>query len=1023
MKLNLLSKSIMLFLFAVLFAFGTGEISAQSSPQILTGTGTFTVPCGVTSLKIRAVGGGGGGGVVGNAGQGTGGGGGGAYAEITTYPVKPGDTFTYSAGSGGNGTVDNSAGGSTTVSLLGTVVLSANGGGGATGGNPGVGATTGTTGDVKFGGGNGFGGSAANIGKSSGGGGGAGSSAGRGNDATSIIGATAATGSTYGGKGGDGKENKIVGAVGGNYGGGGGGSVGAAGGNGGPGVVVFEYTVAPAGVITMPATPPTVCVNTAISFNLSTSNVSGAVVSGLPQGVTGSFQNNVVTIGGTPTVAGTFTYVITANNCPTNSFSGTIIVNPAVTAGTISPANTTICAGSTTTLTSNGTGGGTWSSSNANVATVSSTGVVTGKVAGTTTITYTVTGCGSGNKTAIATITVNATTVITKDPQSFTGSYCNGSSAGALIVEAAGTNLNYEWYKSTNIAGPFVKISVDPTSSSYTPSTASAGTVYYYVKVIGTCGTLDSKVATVRVGADNVWDGTNWSETGTSSNMPGYTAVIAAAYNTATNGAITACNIRVNSNISFTVDGSNGATIQNDISNNGTITVKSGANLIQVSPAGQYTGAATSFIVEREAKALENNYPQKIDFVYWSSPVKAQTFAAFSPKAYAIREYLESSDRFTPTADASFVAAKGYSVWAETDKPGPYDKTYRFRGVPNNGDINIAVKLAANGYNLVGNPYPSNLNFDQLVADNSNTIYNVMYRWKTAGLTATPTNGSKAYVDTNYIVYTGTGSNVIGETGDISVGQGFIIQSKIAGVLNFKNSMRTTAAAKFYDKQVSVRDRFWLQLTTPEKMENTLLIGYVDGATDGYDDDFDGESFTLSSDLFYSFLDKTRLIIQGKSPDFKISDRILLGANLYGKGMHTISLAKAEGRFASSQKIYLKDNKTKTYTDLTAGSYTFDAEAGINDNRFEIVYVAGVLGTDIVAKSKLIVYKQSNLFIVHGGKKMKGVEMYDVSGRLVKNTAAASDSLEIPIDSLASGLYILRVNYEDGTVQTKKVLK
>lgn len=852
----------MLSLFAVLFAFGTGIISAQSQTTgALTVNGTFTVPCGVTSVKIKAIGGGGAGGYISTGSTGSGGGGGGAYSEITLSNLDANQEFTYTVGAGGIATNGIANGSPSKVMSKGVFVLEANGGAGASGQTGGSGGSviTGASYTMRTGG-NGAIGVKANQGKIAGGGGAAGSSLGNGGNASGSTSGKAVKDpliKTYGGDGGDGGNTGVNGFI---YGGGGGGSTSnELGANGAGGVVVFEYTTPPAPIIS---------------------------------------------------------------------------VQP-----------------------------------------------------------------------------------------SFTGSYCKGTQAQPLKVTATGANLTYQWYKSTNIAGSFEIVSVDGTSSSYTPSTVSAGTVYYYVKVTSNqCASINSDIVMVRVGADNVWDGTKWSETA-NSNMPGYTAVIAGPYNTANNGAINACNIRVNSNISFTVEGSNGATIQNDISNNGTITVKSGANLIQVNPVGQYTGAATSFIVEREAKALENNYPQKIDFVYWSSPVKAQTFAAFSPKAFAIREYLESSDRFTPTADASFVAAKGYSVWAETDKPGPYDKTYRFIGVPNNGDINIAVKLTANGYNLVGNPYPSNLNFDQLVADNSNTIYNVMYRWKTAGLTATPTNGSKAYVDTNYIVYTGTGSNVIGETGDISVGQGFIIQSKIAGVLNFKNSMRTTTAAKFYDKQVSARDRFWLQLTTPEKMENTLLIGYVDGATDGYDDDFDGESFTLSSDLFYSFLNKTRLIIQGKSPDFKTSDRILLGANLYGKGMHTISLAKAEGRFASSQKIYLKDNKTKTYTDLTAGSYTFDAEAGINDNRFEIVYVAGVLGTDIVTKSKLMVYKESNLLIVRGGKKMKGVEMYDASGRLVKNAPAASDSLEIPIDSFSSGFYILRVNYEDGTVQTKKVLK
>ncbi len=54
---------------------------------------------------------------------------------------------------------------------------------------------------------------------------------------------------------------------------------------------------------------------------------------------------------------------------------------------------TTLCVGTTTTLTG-GTAGGTWASSNTAVATISTSGVMTGASAGTSTISYTVTGCG-----------------------------------------------------------------------------------------------------------------------------------------------------------------------------------------------------------------------------------------------------------------------------------------------------------------------------------------------------------------------------------------------------------------------------------------------------------------------------------------------------------------------------------------------------------------------------------------------------------------------------------------------------
>lgn len=65
------------------------------------GTGTFTVPVGTTSLDYLVVGGGGGGGA--GSGTGAGGGGGGGSVKIGTLSVTPGDVISYSVGNGGAG--------------------------------------------------------------------------------------------------------------------------------------------------------------------------------------------------------------------------------------------------------------------------------------------------------------------------------------------------------------------------------------------------------------------------------------------------------------------------------------------------------------------------------------------------------------------------------------------------------------------------------------------------------------------------------------------------------------------------------------------------------------------------------------------------------------------------------------------------------------------------------------------------------------------------------------------------------
>lgn len=119
------------------FLRGDGSWQALSVPaspgtQTFTSSGTFTVPAGVSLIKVTVVGGGGGGGGgyqasnYSNAGGGTGGGGGVAVGYVS---VTPGSTHTVTIGAGGAGTNSWSNGSAGGTSSFGSV-LSATGGGG-----------------------------------------------------------------------------------------------------------------------------------------------------------------------------------------------------------------------------------------------------------------------------------------------------------------------------------------------------------------------------------------------------------------------------------------------------------------------------------------------------------------------------------------------------------------------------------------------------------------------------------------------------------------------------------------------------------------------------------------------------------------------------------------------------------------------------------------------------------------------------------------------------------------------------
>jgi uncharacterized protein YjdB len=120
--------------------------------------------------------------------------------------------------------------------------------------------------------------------------------------------------------------------------------------------------------------------------------------------------------------AGTYSLVVTANGNASSNY--TFTPGPAA----ISPATVSICGGATTTLT-DATSGGTWSSSSTAIATVGSTGIVTGISGGTANITYSVGSCF-----ATRIVTVSAPGAISGG-----GAYCAGVAATLTSSPAGGT--------------------------------------------------------------------------------------------------------------------------------------------------------------------------------------------------------------------------------------------------------------------------------------------------------------------------------------------------------------------------------------------------------------------------------------------------------------------------------------------------------------------------------------------------------------------------------------------------------
>ncbi|PIZ05898.1 MAG: hypothetical protein COY57_04805, partial [Flavobacteriales bacterium CG_4_10_14_0_8_um_filter_32_5] len=254
-------------------------------------------------------------------------------------------------------------------------------------------------------------------------------------------------------------------------------------------------TVNPNNTVSAASSSPTVCINTAITpITHTTTGATGiGAASGLPAGVTATWAGNTITISGTPTVAGTFTYTIPlTGGCGTVNATGTITVTPnnTVSAASSSPTvciNTAITPITHTTTGATGIGAasglpaGVTASWAGNTITISGTPTVLG------TFNYSIPltgGCGTVNATGTITVTPNNTVsaasasptvcinvAITPITHTTTGATGIGAASGL----PAGVTATW--------AGGVITISGTPTV---------LGTFNYSIPLTGGCGTVNA---------------------------------------------------------------------------------------------------------------------------------------------------------------------------------------------------------------------------------------------------------------------------------------------------------------------------------------------------------------------------------------------------------------------------------------------------------------------------------------------------------------------------------------------------
>ncbi|AWG23062.1 hypothetical protein FFWV33_16795 [Flavobacterium faecale] len=626
--------------------------------------------------------------------------------------------------------------------------------------------------------------------------------------------------------------------------------------------------------------------------------------------------------------------------------------------------------------------------------------------------------------------------------------FCSPSQPSTLNLSGNTTTV-VKWQSSLTSDFLLTTDIINTTSTLTGSSIGIISSTTYFRAVTNDCNLsfIYSSPAVITIAAVTIWNGSSWSN-----GLPSFSNSAIFNGNFTASADIQSCSITVNSDVAVIVDSGHNITLNGGltIDPSGSFTLNNDANLLQ--PEGAINNGIIT--VKRNSAPL-----YRLDSTLWSSPVSDQNLKDFSNGTLTNRFYFYDStasvngayapvfnNSFFPeqtVASYSFETGKGYLIRSPntfaTYIPAIFPATKsavpgisyqaQFTGTPNNGTINSSLSTALNGYNLVGNPYPSSISVETFLKSNSAAIDGTIWLWRkindlgTGVGYATLTNAGLTSVqpDVNEGISTGT----------VAIGQGFFVKVKrglLAANLQFNNSMRSRDVTHTFFKNinaaVSEKHRIWLNLANTKEVISQNLIGYITGATNGVDYSFEGKVFEGIPTSLSSIVDNTEYNIQARSLPFDPNDVVPLNFRTNVAGMYTISIDHVDGLFETNQAVILRDNLTGNLQNLKLAAYSFDSQVGNFNTRFEIIYQKQlVLDEPSFDANNVIVYKQNNTMNINSGSEiMDKIEIYDIIGRLLySKDNITSSSIKLQIDIVEKQILIMKITTINHKIINKKL--
>lgn len=388
---------------------------------------------------------------------------------------------------------------------------------------------------------------------------------------------------------------------------------------------------------------------------------------------------------------------------------------------------------------------------------------------------------------------------------------------------------------------------------------------------------------------------------------------------------------------------------------------------------------------------------------YISSPVVSTTAGDVFPPTTYLRWYNETQ----PTTQWINMVytdilqpMHGYSAYIP-DVSTPAN----FSGELNAGNKSITGLTYSNnstvnydGYNLVGNPYPSSIDIDNMGVTLTN-LDGTFYFWNPAD-----NAGLGGYA---YWTKGSPGTGVNGATSVIPVGQGFFVHTSTGGgTLNFSNAARVHGAQPF---NKSSEENVLRLILAQGEMSDETVIRYLPEASPQRDAAFDAIKLKNSvvNNLYTRSEDGIDLAINTYSYPGQTNE-IPVTADFVTQGNYTITLSGAE-TVAGIYNVFLTDLLSGARQNMRQNpAYQFSANAGENQQRFVLTFPDLGIGDEIDTNQGIYAIGKS-IHLQFPGATKGEISIFALTGQLVqKEKFSVQGDLKFET-SLKTGIYLVQV--------------